>query len=150
MGTRRALAAMTATTVVLALAASSCARAAETSEVSTDAPEKVSLQTSTTVARSASGTGSSATRSTKAGSGDLDECNGRVGVTPEFPEGTYYYCITTEFPQLSRQWKGTADPSFQKRGGPPDGPRGGPRRGGPGMRRPPGRPEDTFLPRTLF
>lgn len=71
MGTRRALAAVTATTVVLALAASSCARAAETSEVSTDAPEKVSLQTSTTVARSASGAGSPSTRSTKAGSGDL-------------------------------------------------------------------------------
>lgn len=86
----------------------------------------------------------------KAGSGDLDECNGRFGVTPEFPKGTYYYCITTEFPQLSRQWKGTADPSFQKRGGPPDRPRGGPRRGGPGMLHPPGRPEDTFLPRTPF
>lgn len=25
------------------------------------------------------------------GSGDLDECNGRVGVTPEFPDGIYHY-----------------------------------------------------------
>ena len=25
------------------------------------------------------------------GSGDLDQCNGRYGVTPEFPEGIYYY-----------------------------------------------------------
>ena len=25
------------------------------------------------------------------GYGDLDECNGRVGVTPEFPDGIYYY-----------------------------------------------------------
>ncbi len=25
------------------------------------------------------------------GLGDLDECNGRTGPTPEFPEGTYYY-----------------------------------------------------------
>ena len=25
------------------------------------------------------------------GGGDLDECNGRTGVTPEFPDGTYYY-----------------------------------------------------------
>ena len=24
------------------------------------------------------------------GYGDLDECNGRIGVTPEFPEGIYY------------------------------------------------------------
>jgi YHYH protein len=68
-----------------------------------------------------------------ASSGDLDECNGRVGVTPEFPEGTFYYCVTAEFPQLSRQWKGTPDGSFMK--GPPGGGRGGPRGpGGPGMR----------------
>ena len=31
-------------------------------------------------------------------SGDLDECNGRTGVTPEYPQGTYYYCITEDFP----------------------------------------------------
>ena len=42
-----------------------------------------------------------------AGSGDLDECNGRFGVTPEYPQGIYYYCITEEFPQLARQWRGT-------------------------------------------
>ena len=35
------------------------------------------------------------------GSGDLDESNGRFGVTPEFPKGTYYYCITDEFPQVA-------------------------------------------------
>jgi autotransporter-associated beta strand protein len=28
-----------------------------------------------------------------AGLGDLDECNGRVGVTPEFPNGTYAYFL---------------------------------------------------------
>lgn len=68
------------------------------------------------------------------GSGDLDECNGRFGVTPEFPSGTYYYCITEEFPQLGRQWRGTPDPSFSKRGSGPGG-------GGPGGRRgPPGGP----------
>jgi hypothetical protein len=50
------------------------------------------------------------------GSGDLDECNGRFGVTPEFPQGTYYYCITDEFPQLARSWRGTPDASFFKRG----------------------------------
>ena len=29
-----------------------------------------------------------------AGVGDLDECNGRWGVTPEYPEGTYHYVST--------------------------------------------------------
>ena len=28
------------------------------------------------------------------GHGDLDECNGRTGPTPEFPKGTYYYVLT--------------------------------------------------------
>jgi hypothetical protein len=67
-----------------------------------------------------------------AGRGDLDECNGRFGVTPEFPQGTYYYAITAQFPYLGRQFRGTPDPSFMHRGGPPGG-RGGP----PGGRRPP-------------
>lgn len=67
-----------------------------------------------------------------AGSGDLDECNGRFGVTPEFPQGTYYYCITEEFPQLARSWRGTPDQSFFKRGPGPGGP-GGPRGRGPGQ-----------------
>lgn len=71
-----------------------------------------------------------------AGSGDLDECNGRMGVTPEFPEGTYYYCVTEEFPFVSRMWRGTADPSFMK-GGRGMGSPGG-RRGPPGRGRPPG------------
>ena len=65
-----------------------------------------------------------------AGSGDLDDCNGRFGVTPEFPQGTYHYCITEEFPQLARFWRGTPDKSFMKRGPGPGGP-GGPRGGGP-------------------
>ena len=29
-----------------------------------------------------------------AGLGDLDECNGRFGSTPEYPQGTYYYVST--------------------------------------------------------
>jgi len=29
-----------------------------------------------------------------AGSGDLDECNGRFAVTPEYPQGTYAYFLT--------------------------------------------------------
>ena len=39
-------------------------------------------------------------------SGDLDQCNGRFGVTPEFPEGIYYYMVTDEFPFFSRCLKG--------------------------------------------
>ena len=40
------------------------------------------------------------------GFGDLDQCNGRFGVTPEFPEGIYYYMVTDEFPYFSRCLKG--------------------------------------------
>lgn len=65
------------------------------------------------------------------GSGDLDECNGRSGVTPEYPSGTYYYVITNEFPFIPRYFRGTPDESFQRKGPPPGGPGGG-RRGGPG------------------
>jgi hypothetical protein len=55
------------------------------------------------------------------GSGDLDECNGRFGVTPEFPQGIYHYYITEEFPYIGRLWRGAPDPSFFKHG---PGPRG--------------------------
>ncbi len=41
-----------------------------------------------------------------AGSGDLDECNGRTGVTPEFPQGIYHYYITDAFPYIQRCVKG--------------------------------------------
>lgn len=40
------------------------------------------------------------------GSGDLDECNGRFGVTPEFPDGIYYYMATDGYPYFSRCVKG--------------------------------------------
>ena len=42
-----------------------------------------------------------------AGSGDLDECNGRTGVTPEFPAGIYHYTITDTYPYIGRCVKGT-------------------------------------------
>ncbi len=77
------------------------------------------------------------------GLGHLDECNGRFGVTPEYPKGIYHYFITDTWPYLPRYLRGTVDPSFQRRGpggGGPPGRRGGPpggRRGPPG-RRPPG------------
>ncbi len=41
-----------------------------------------------------------------AGSGDLDECNGRTGVTPEFPNGIYHYYATDTYPFLQRCVKG--------------------------------------------
>jgi hypothetical protein len=40
------------------------------------------------------------------GLGDLDECNGRVGVTPEFPDGIYHYYATDSYPFLQRCVKG--------------------------------------------
>ena len=65
-------------------------------------------------------------------SGDLDECNGRTCVTPEFPAGTYAYFLTSEWPVIPRQFRGTPDPSFQSGpGGPPGGPGRGPRPGPP-------------------
>ena len=41
------------------------------------------------------------------GLGDLDECNGRTGVTPEFPNGIYHYYITDAYPYIQRCVKGT-------------------------------------------
>ena len=56
-----------------------------------------------------------------AGAGDLDECNGREGVTPEYPKGTYYYVLTEEFPFIPRYFRGTPDASWARRPGPPPG-----------------------------
>ena len=81
------------------------------------------------------------------GLGDLDACNGRTGVTPEYPEGTYYYVLTQDFPMIPRAFRGTPDESFERRrgrrnGGRPGGPGGGGDRPGPprdGDRPPPPR-----------
>lgn len=43
----------------------------------------------------------------RAGTGDLDDCNGRYGVTPEFPKGIYHYYITESFPYVQRCVKGS-------------------------------------------
>lgn len=73
-------------------------------------------------------------------SGDLDECNGRFGPTPEFPNGIYHYFVTDGFPFIPRQFKGTPDPSFFRQGPPPGGGFGHPPgRGGPRQGPPPGR-----------
>ena len=47
-----------------------------------------------------------------ASSGDLDECNGRYGVTPEYPEGTYYYVLTADFPITPNCFVGTPKDDF--------------------------------------
>ena len=44
--------------------------------------------------------------------GDLDECNGRFGVTPDFPEGTYAYFLTREWPVVPRLFRGTPSRDF--------------------------------------
>ena len=47
------------------------------------------------------------------GLGTLDEANGRIGVTPDYPSGTYYYIITDEFPGIPRYFKGTPSIDFK-------------------------------------
>lgn len=54
-----------------------------------------------------------------AGSGDSNECNGRTGPAPEFPDGFYHDVLTDEFPKVPRSYRGNPDPSF--RHGPPPG-----------------------------
>jgi hypothetical protein len=46
------------------------------------------------------------------GNGDLDERNGHIGATPEYPNGIYHYVLTSEFPFVPRIWRGTPDASF--------------------------------------
>lgn len=45
------------------------------------------------------------------GLGDLDQCNGREGVTPEFPDGIYHYFATDTYPFLQRCVMGEAEVS---------------------------------------
>jgi len=75
--------------------------------------------------------------------GDLDDCNGRFGITAEYPQGTYYYVVTDSYPFIPRAFKGTPDDSFLRHG-PPGGGRGngagGPPGGGPPDGGPFGRP----------
>ena len=66
-----------------------------------------------------------------AGFGDLDECNGRRTVTPDYPGGTYAYYLTDDFPVIPRCLRGAPDRSFLRRGGGPAGPTSP---GGPGSR----------------
>ena len=55
-----------------------------------------------------------------AGSGDLDDCNGRFGITPEYPAGTYHYYLTDDYPYIPDCVYGTPDSSTTGgAGGPP-------------------------------
>ena len=65
----------------------------------------------------------------EAGAGNLDECNGRMVMTPEFPEGTYAYFLTREWPVIPRCYAGTPEPAVIARS-----PGGGGRGGRPGRR----------------
>ncbi|TWU54360.1 hypothetical protein Poly51_30770 [Rubripirellula tenax] len=56
------------------------------------------------------------------GAGDLDPCNGRFTITPEYPDGTYAYFMTENWPVVPRMYRGTPSDDF----------RHGPGGGGPG------------------
>ncbi|QDT50304.1 hypothetical protein Pan258_43610 [Symmachiella dynata] len=56
------------------------------------------------------------------GAGDLDECNGRFSITPDFPAGTYAYFLTKEWPVIPRAFSGTPSRDFERSG--PPGARG--------------------------
>lgn len=58
-------------------------------------------------------------------SGTLDECNGRFGGTPEYPEGIYHYFLTENFPFIPRYFRGGPDASFRHQDGPRRRPPGG-------------------------
>lgn len=80
------------------------------------------------------------------GHGDLDEANGTFGVTPEYPEGTYYYTLTEAFPYMPRFFRGTPDASFERRG--PGGQGADARAGRNGQTgRPEGQPTEGRRPR---
>jgi hypothetical protein len=55
------------------------------------------------------------------GLGYLDQCNGTNVTTPDFPEGTYAYFLTKDWPIIPRCFAGSPDFSFNSkgRGGPP-------------------------------
>ena len=46
--------------------------------------------------------------------GELDQCNGRITVTPEFPESTYAYYLTESWPVIPRCYKGTPSSNFTR------------------------------------
>lgn len=67
-----------------------------------------------------------------AGAGSLDACNGAFTVSPEYPDGSYAYFLTRDFPVVPLCFAGQPDQSFAL--GPPGPPGRGP---GAGRRPPP-------------
>ena len=65
------------------------------------------------------------------GAGDLYSANGRFQKTPEFPNGTYCYILTRDYPVIPRAFVAEISTSFVKSGG---------AGGGGGRPRPPGGP----------
>ncbi|SHJ03258.1 YHYH protein [Shimia gijangensis] len=49
------------------------------------------------------------------GAGSLDECNGAVVKTADYPQGTYAYFLTDSFPVIPRCLKGKPNSSFMNR-----------------------------------
>lgn len=49
----------------------------------------------------------------RAGSGTLDACNGAMTVSADYPQGTYAYFLTQEYPVIPRCFAGTPDTSFR-------------------------------------
>ncbi len=49
----------------------------------------------------------------RAGTGNLDECNGGITVSPEYPSETYAYFLTENYPVIPRCFTGTPDDSFR-------------------------------------
>lgn len=71
------------------------------------------------------------------GLGDLDQCNGRFGATPDFPQGIYHYYATDAYPYIQRCVKGSVDSQPEVRRGRGQGGEGrgkGRGRGGRGER----------------
>ena len=52
------------------------------------------------------------------GVGDFDQCNGMLTTTPEFPDGTYAYFLTNEWPFVPRCHMGTPSEDFSQGPGP--------------------------------
>lgn len=71
------------------------------------------------------------------GSGDLDRCNGRFTVTPEFPGGTYAYFLSEDWPVIPRSFRGQPSSDFMH------GPGGNGRQAGMNRRGRPGGGRDS-------
>lgn len=54
--------------------------------------------------------------------GDLDQCNGRLCVTPEFPDGIYAYFLTDQWPSVPHWLRGVIDSTFTPRDNGSQGP----------------------------